>query len=114
MGLFHHAKPTAPQPYRLPYALRKKVYQRDGRRCVYCGDTNGPFEIDHVEPRSHGGEDRMNNLVVSCRACNQRKGARVLPGRGTKAKIRAYQKERREYAKQRRRQERQHRWLGLF
>ena len=53
--------------------LRQEILKRDNYRCVYCGDTNGPFEIDHVFPRSRGGSDSPTNLVCSCKYCNQSK-----------------------------------------
>jgi hypothetical protein len=78
----------------------RRVYARDGRRCQYCGDTRGPFEVDHVYPRHHGGEDRLDNLVVSCLACNRAKGARVLRGRTTAARITNYRRERLRWRRQ--------------
>lgn len=49
-----------------------------GHRCVYCGDP--AEEIEHVWPRSRGGDDHPNNLVRSCRRCNSRKGTRSILG----------------------------------
>ncbi len=43
-----------------------------GRQCRYC---NAPAEaMDHVWPRSRGGDDHPNNLVPACRDCNSVKG----------------------------------------
>lgn len=43
--------------------LRKLSY-----KCYWC---DGPFEhIDHINPMSRGGSDRLRNLVPSCAACN--------------------------------------------
>ena len=58
------------------YRRHKKEYLLDkhGRRCVYCGATGKPLEIDHVVPRSKGGSDRVSNLVVACVECNRQKG----------------------------------------
>lgn len=55
----------------------QKVYERDGRRCRYCGDTKGPFEIDHVYPYVKGGETTIENSVVSCQRCNRKKHDKV-------------------------------------
>lgn len=33
-----------------------------------------PFEIDHILPRFYGGNNNPDNLVLSCRKCNRRKG----------------------------------------
>ncbi len=45
--------------------------------CAYCGSTEGQIGIDHVLPRSRGGTDTWNNLVLACLPCNQRKGDRT-------------------------------------
>jgi RRXRR protein/HNH endonuclease len=51
------------------YVLLKYEY-----RCVYCGKTNCPFELDHILPRSRGGSNRIANLALSCHDCNVAKG----------------------------------------
>ena len=45
-----------------------------GAHCFYCGDTPEYYEIDHVHPKSRGGDDTLNNMVLSCVRCNQTKG----------------------------------------
>lgn len=57
--------------------LRRKVFDRDGAVCAYCGDTAGPFHIDHRLPVAKGGKDTMNNLTVACASCNLSKGAKT-------------------------------------
>ncbi|TMC91213.1 MAG: HNH endonuclease, partial [Chloroflexi bacterium] len=54
------------------YLLIKYEY-----RCAYCGKTNLPFEIDHIQPRSRGGSNRVSNLALTCHACNQAKGSQT-------------------------------------
>lgn len=54
--------------------LRREVLERDHYACMYCGDKKGPFEADHVMPRSRGGLDLISNLVCACRTCNRSKG----------------------------------------
>lgn len=49
------------------------VFNRDGYVCHYCGDENGPHEVDHLIPRSKGGTNALSNLVVACRSCNRSK-----------------------------------------
>jgi 5-methylcytosine-specific restriction endonuclease McrA len=56
------------------YELREYLLERWGRECAYCGAENVPLEIDHIHPRSKGGSDRVSNLTLACRPCNQRKG----------------------------------------
>ena len=64
-------------PYRRRAALnRRAIFARDGSRCQYCA---APAEsIDHVLPRSKGGEHVWENVVAACRPCNTRKRDRLL------------------------------------
>ena len=56
---------------------RRALFARDGWRCVYCGTTSGRLTLDHVVPRSKGGESVWENVVTSCAPCNLRKGNRL-------------------------------------
>tara|TARA_R100000656_G_scaffold39190_1_gene32872 strand:- start:63 stop:527 length:465 start_codon:yes stop_codon:yes gene_type:complete len=50
---------------------RENVFKRDGYACVYCGmDVKRFLTIDHVVPRSKGGEDSFENWVTACMGCN--------------------------------------------
>ena len=64
-------------PYRARAPLsRRSIFVRDHHRCQYCGH---PAEnIDHVVPRSRGGEHVWENVVASCRRCNAQKEDRLL------------------------------------
>lgn len=54
---------------------RRAVFGRDDYRCQYCpGDAES---IDHVVPRSRGGQHVWENVVAACRRCNVRKGDRT-------------------------------------
>lgn len=55
---------------------RRGVFARDGHRCQYC--EGAAESIDHVIPRSKGGEHVWENVVAACRAYNVRKGDRLL------------------------------------
>ena len=64
-------------PYQARVALnRRAVFARDGHRCQYCGAA--AENIDHVIPRSRGGEHTWENVVAACRPCNSRKQDRML------------------------------------
>ncbi|MDD4857782.1 MAG: HNH endonuclease [Candidatus Krumholzibacteria bacterium] len=41
--------------------------------CVFCG-SEGELQADHLIPRSRGGKDESDNLVLSCRTCNASRG----------------------------------------
>lgn len=70
--------PTRFSRQAIPQRIKDWVFKRDGKRCVYCEDTEGPFHLDHVMPVSKGGEDTTGNLVVACQPCNMSKGAKTL------------------------------------
>jgi 5-methylcytosine-specific restriction endonuclease McrA len=59
-------------PFRTRAPLtRRAVFARDGWACQYCG---APAEnLDHVIPKSRGGEHSWENVVAACRRCNARK-----------------------------------------
>ena len=59
---------------------RDEIFERDGYRCVYCGERFAAEEltIDHVQPRVRGGDRSEGNLVTACRGCNTLKGHRRL------------------------------------
>jgi 5-methylcytosine-specific restriction endonuclease McrA len=56
---------------------RKAVLARDGWTCQYCGEERPSLTVDHVIPRSRGGESVWENIVASCAPCNRRKGNRL-------------------------------------
>ena len=55
---------------------RRAIFARDGSRCQYC--TAPAESIDHVVPRSRGGEHVWENVVAACRPCNTAKRDRML------------------------------------
>lgn len=66
---------------RITHPTRNMIYQRDDHKCQYCGSTRH-LTIDHVLPRSKGGEDTWENMVVACSTCNTKKGDRYLEQTG--------------------------------
>jgi 5-methylcytosine-specific restriction endonuclease McrA len=62
---------------------RSAIYARDGHKCQYCGATR-KLTIDHVIPKSKGGSDDWDNLVVACSSCNTKKGDKYLEHTGMK------------------------------
>lgn len=86
----------------------RRIYARDGRRCWWCGRVLMPLDevpevgravgsgerrmppnfptIDHLTPRSLGGTNGLDNLVVACFNCNHERGDAMprqtpIPGR---------------------------------
>lgn len=75
----HIYQPSPKREYVPGWAARRiEVFERDGWSCVYCGNLEGPFEVDHFYPRSLGGSDELGNLRCSCGPCNRSKGATVI------------------------------------
>lgn len=58
---------------------RRNLFARDNNSCQYCGKRfpTSELSLDHVVPRSRGGEATWENIVCACVACNVRKGGRT-------------------------------------
>lgn len=93
-GLVFHAERfqmEAPSVVRLRYFVkvpfraqapltRRAVFARDDWKCQYC---RSPAEnLDHVIPRSKGGEHTWENVVAACRRCNSKKENRLAEDAG--------------------------------
>jgi 5-methylcytosine-specific restriction endonuclease McrA len=67
-----------PRRLRLPCS-RRGVLIRDRETCQYCGVQPGRthLTVDHIVPRSRGGQTTWENVVAACRDCNHRKGGRT-------------------------------------
>jgi 5-methylcytosine-specific restriction endonuclease McrA len=57
---------------------RREVFARDSYTCQYCGRQTNDLTLDHVIPRHRGGSHTWENLVAACKACNHRKGGKLL------------------------------------
>jgi 5-methylcytosine-specific restriction endonuclease McrA len=90
-GFFHSQRAAMPLPSvirlleyrRIPHQARalsrKNILMRDRYTCQYCHRVlpSADLTLDHVQPRSRGGESSWENLVACCHACNNRKGNRT-------------------------------------
>jgi len=69
------------QYVRVPYTevalTRKNLLHRDGYTCQYCGYSGDLMTLDHIIPRSRGGQDTWENIVIACHRCNVKKGNRT-------------------------------------
>lgn len=61
---------------RLIPVSRRGVLRRDSHRCAYC--NRNATTIDHVQPKSRGGQDTWENLVACCLKCNNAKSDKTL------------------------------------
>jgi len=76
-------KDYVPVPYNGVVFTRKNIFLRDNYTCQYCGRT-GNLTIDHIVPKSRGGDDVWENVVACCVRCNNKKGDRMLEEEGMK------------------------------
>jgi len=58
---------------------RTNILWRDKNQCQYCGVFESPKDLtlDHVVPKSRGGDNTWTNLVTCCKSCNQKKRDRT-------------------------------------
>ena len=56
------------------YELGEYLLAKWGRRCAYCDSTGLLLEKEHILAKSRGGTDRISNLALACRPCNEAKG----------------------------------------
>ncbi len=70
LNSYIRTKPVHLSPTRL------NIYWRDLYRCQYCQEKfhQSKLTLDHVIPKSRGGEKTWENLVTCCQRCNQKKG----------------------------------------
>lgn len=58
---------------------RRNVFYRDKGVCQYCSTkvSADEFTLDHVVPKSQGGQSSWENIVTACAKCNYRKANRT-------------------------------------
>ncbi len=61
-----------PMQTKIRYKRRKALKRRDGDRCNRCGFFGGDVRLtlDHIIPRSRGGNNSLHNLQLLCHFCN--------------------------------------------
>lgn len=96
-SFLHSIDRTFPQPsvirlqryVRVPYKgislSRQNLMKRDQFQCQYCGSGRN-LTLDHILPRSRGGDSSWGNLVTACIRCNNGKGDRTPDEAGMKLK----------------------------
>ncbi len=75
---------------------RGGVFIRDGHRCAYCGAK--ATTLDHILPRSRGGEWTWLNVVAACEGCNNHKGDKTPTEARMRLRVTPYVPTRRELA----------------
>jgi 5-methylcytosine-specific restriction endonuclease McrA len=59
------------------YEVREYLLEKWGRRCTYCGATDRPLQVEHITPQVRHGSNRVSNLTLACKTCNDAKGNRT-------------------------------------
>jgi 5-methylcytosine-specific restriction endonuclease McrA len=59
------------------YEVREYLLEKWGRRCAYCGATDRPLQVEHIVPQARRGSNRVSNLTMACKTCNDAKGKRT-------------------------------------
>ena len=62
----------------LGYEIREYLLDKSGREWAYCTDKDTPLQIEHIDPKANGGSNRISNLTLACRPCNQEKDRQSL------------------------------------
>ncbi|MEO7019443.1 MAG: RNA-guided endonuclease IscB, partial [Ktedonobacteraceae bacterium] len=60
------------------YEAREYLLEKWKRTCAYCGKTEVPLQVEHIQPRAKGGSDRISNLTLACEPCNRKKGTQDI------------------------------------
>lgn len=60
---------TPPTPEKLK---RELIFGRADQECEWCGDFVDNPEVHHIKPRSEGGPNKPNNLIVLCPTCHRK------------------------------------------
>lgn len=76
-------------PFKKVPVGRFNVYRRDGHKCGYCRSAED-LTLDHVIPRSRGGQNTWENLVTCCKKCNAKKDNRTPEEAGMKLLVKLY------------------------
>lgn len=80
---------------KIPYGKKKlpvtrtTVLARDFYKCGYCGKK--ATTVDHIQPRSRGGQNVWMNVTAACKKCNNKKADKTLKELGWKCENRVYE-----------------------
>lgn len=68
---------------KISYFKRENVHKNSNYECVYCHKSleqmkiDNDYTLDHKIPIKKGGNNNEDNLVISCRSCNSKKGTKT-------------------------------------
>jgi 5-methylcytosine-specific restriction endonuclease McrA len=96
----HRSRRRSSDPRRVPAAVRRAAWERDGSQCTFVSEQGhrceerSNLELDHVRPVARGGEATEAKLRLRCRPHNQHAadltyGRRFMDGKRREAKRQA-------------------------
>jgi 5-methylcytosine-specific restriction endonuclease McrA len=59
------------------YEIREYLLEKFGRKCASCKAINVPLQVEHIVPEARHGSNRVSNLTMACKPCNDAKGNRT-------------------------------------
>lgn len=68
-------------PGRAKKSTRQEVMERDGQRCVSCGEVEN-LQVDHITAVAEGGDGSLENLQTLCGGCHVQKTLQEDTGLG--------------------------------
>jgi hypothetical protein len=54
---------------------RQSIKEAFSHKCAYCGEHHKDLTLDHVQPKTRGGQDVSTNVGPACQRCNHNKGS---------------------------------------
>lgn len=77
---------------RVQFPTKHNIFKRDNYTCLYTGKklSKEDLSVDHVIPRSKGGDNTWENLATCDRIVNSTKGSKTLKEAGLKLKYKPY------------------------
>lgn len=74
MQMLRRSMPAA-ESHRRKSLRAAALAEQDGK-CIYCHAelTLGTATLEHIAPKSKGGDDHPSNVAASCQPCNSERG----------------------------------------
>jgi len=62
------------------YEVKQYLLTVHKHKCACCGglSEDNVLQVEHIYPQTKGGTDKVSNLTISCRVCNEAKGSLTL------------------------------------
>lgn len=75
---------TPPAPENLK---NKLIFDRSNQQCEWCEESYDHLQVHHIEPRSEGGPNEPENLIVLCPNCHENADREAIPRSKLRAKV---------------------------